>query len=187
MWPSFGSMRRRRRRSTISFFLFIHVKMTKSSVFLLLKVGQVCLLRHSFFFAPYNALLYTYTAASHGFYAYSLLYPIRAVCCSKLPKLPPDQCCVAFQGTEATTRSLLYAVWSYHSLYVGTCTTTFYYLTLLTVTCLRSPSAAFTREGSPGTFPPPPSTCFTSLLAIAPHLCTVRPDQIDYMFMLSDV
>ena len=51
---------------------------------------------------------------------------------------------------------------------------------------MSPPSAAFTPEGSSSTFPPPPSTRFTSPLAIAPHLCTVRPDQIDYMFMLSD-
>ena len=121
--------------SMVSFILIIQVKMTKSSVFLLLRVGQVCLIRHSFFHRL-NSLVYTYTAATHGFYTYSLLYPMHAVCCSKLPKLPPNQCCVALQGTEATTRSVLYAVWSYHSLYVGTSTATFYYLTLLTVTCL---------------------------------------------------
>ena len=39
-----------------------------------------------------------------AFYTYSLLYPIHAVCCSKLPKLPPNQCCIAFKGTEDTTR-----------------------------------------------------------------------------------
>ena len=54
-----------------------------------------------------------------AFYTHSLLYPIRAVCCSKLhvPKLPPDQCCIPFQATEATTRSVLYTVPSYNSLY----------------------------------------------------------------------
>ena len=147
--------------------------MTKSSVFLLVMVGQVCLLLCSVYRAH---PLSTHTQQlPMAFYTYSLLCPIHAVCCSKLTKLPPHQWCIVLQGTEGTTWSVLYAVWSYDRLYPQ-CQYMYNYLLPPhpANSYMSRPSAAFTPEGSLSTFLPPPSTCFTSPLAIAPHLCTIR-------------
>ena len=99
----------------ISFVLIIQVKMTKSSIFLLLKVGQVCLLRHSFFccrIIPWCThtlqlpMAFVLTPCSTQFMQYAVrsylsYHPISVVQRSKVLKLPPDHCYMLFEATIA--------------------------------------------------------------------------------------